>query len=196
MRHPIPALATCSRPSAPPRLSMFGRLGARPLATCRALAGWCALAAGLAMLPAAAPAFADTVTAEANVARSEGNWGGELAVGMPVLSSGGFSITPSVGGFFHHRGHDGYSKDDGDCYRDSDGSQVGGGHCDSSGFKVFAKAEGIYRLPTGLGFGVGARFMSGDLRPYGTVMAPLLPHLAIKGDLGDHYLAAGLQARF
>ncbi|MFC3213667.1 hypothetical protein [Novosphingobium panipatense] len=78
---------------------------------------------------AATPAAA-TITADANVARSEGSWGGELAVGMPVIEDGGFAITPGVGVFFHKRDHDGYFEDDSQCFRRSDGERVGDGHCD------------------------------------------------------------------
>ncbi len=81
---------------------------AAPLAIC---AGACALAI-------ASPAAAK-VTAEANVARSEGDWGGELAVGASVIEDGGFAITPAVGAFFHKRDHDGFYKDDSQCFRSS-----------------------------------------------------------------------------
>lgn len=151
----------------------------------------------LAALPAviaASPAAAQ-VTAEADVARAEGDWGGELSAGVPVIEDGGFSITPGAGVFFHHRDHPGYDKVDGQCFNQS-GDQVSDGKCDNSGTKIFGKVEATYRLPMSLALGVGARFISGDLRAYGTVSMPVLPHIDVKGNFGDHYLAAGLQARF
>lgn len=151
-----------------------------------ALAGLCTLAA--------TPAMASTVTAEANVARAEGDWGGELAVGVPVIQDGGFSITPGVGAFFHKRDHDGYYEDGSDCFRSFDDAQVSDGKCDNSGTRLFAKLEATYRLP--VSFGVGARFIGGDLRAYGTASMPLAPHFDVKANIGDHYLAAGVQARF
>lgn len=150
--------------------------------------------AALPVVVAASPAAAQVV-AEANVARAEGDWGGELALGVPVISDGGFSITPAAGAFFHHRDHPGYDEVGGQCLNQQ-GSPVSDGNCDNSGTKIFGKVEATYRLPTSLAFGIGARFISGDLRAYGTVAMPLLPRIDLKGNLGDHYLAAGIQARF
>ncbi|MGH6746695.1 hypothetical protein EDF58_106180 [Novosphingobium sp. PhB57] len=155
------------------------------------------LSAALAIgaVVAATPAAAQ-VTAEANVARSEGDWGGELALGVPVISDGGFSITPAAGVFFHHRDHPGYVNQDSQCFNKDSGNQVSDGKCDNSGTKIFGKVEAMYRLPMSLGFGVGARLIGDDLRAYGTVAMPILPRIDVKGNFGDHYLAAGLQARF
>ncbi|HUD30241.1 MAG TPA: hypothetical protein VMQ93_15335 [Novosphingobium sp.] len=151
---------------------------------------------GVVALAVAVPATAATVTAEANVARSEGDWGGELAVGVPVIQDGGFAITPAVGAFFHKRDHDGYYDDNSQCFRKSDDEQVSDGKCDDSGTKIFGKVEATYKLPMSLAFGVGARFIGDDLRAYGTVAMPLAPFIDVKGNIGDHYLAAGLQAKF
>ncbi|EIZ80954.1 hypothetical protein WSK_0346 [Novosphingobium sp. Rr 2-17] len=158
------------------------------LAALVGFAGLCAVAA--------TPAAASTVTAEANVARGEGDWGGELAVGVPLVQDGGFALTPGAGVFFHNRDHDGYDSEGSQCVRRSDGADVSDGKCDGSGTKLFARVEATYRLPTSLAFGVGARYISGDLRAYGTVAMPLAPHFDVKANLGDHYLSAGIQARF
>ncbi|WP_232491584.1 hypothetical protein [Novosphingobium kaempferiae] len=154
-----------------------------------------ALAATLGVI-AATPATAATVTAEANVARSEGSWGGELAVGVPIIQDGGFSITPAAGVFFHKRDHDGYYEDNSQCFRRSDDEQVGDGKCDDSGTKIFGKVEAMYKLPMSLAFGLGARFIGNDLRAYGTAAMPLAPFVDAKVNVGDHYLAAGFQAKF
>ncbi len=163
----------------------------RPAAFLSAIATLAATGAALVATPAAAG-----VTAEANVARSEGDWGGELAVGVPVISDGGFSITPAAGVFFHHRDHPGYFNDDSQCFSRDSGDRVSDGKCDNSGTRFFGKVEAMYRLPMALGFGVGARLIGDDLRAYGTVSMPILPRIDVKGNFGDHYLAAGLQARF
>jgi hypothetical protein len=152
-------------------------------------------AAGLSIFALATPALAANVVAEADVARAEGDWGGELAAGVPVIEDGGFSITPGVGAFFHKRDHDGFYKDSSDCFRSSNDEQVSDGKCDNSGTKVFAKVEATYRLPL-FAVGLGARFIGGDLRAYGTAAMPLMPFLDGKVNVGDHYLAAGVQARF
>ncbi len=145
---------------------------------------------------AAIPANAATVTAEANVARSEGNWGGELAVGVPVIQDGGFAITPAVGAFFHKRDYDGYYEDNSQCFRRSDDEQVGDGRCDNSGTKIFGKVEATYTLPMSFTFGLGARLIGNDLRAYGTAAMPLAPFLDGKVNVGDHYVAAGVRAKF
>ncbi|WP_260926671.1 hypothetical protein [Novosphingobium sp. 9] len=147
---------------------------------------------GLAVM--AAPASAQ-VTAEANVAKSEGQWGGELGVGMPIVNDGPIKVTPMVGVFVYDRDHPGYYKDDGACYANSDDSEVGGHHCDGSGTKLYARIEATYSLPMA-SVGLGARWMGDDLRPYGTVAVPIAPLFSVKGDLGDHYLAAGITAHF
>ena len=151
---------------------------------------------GVFALAGTSPAMAATVTAEANVARSEGDWGGELALGAPIIEDGGFSITPAVGAFFHKRDHDGYDHRDSQCIRESDGEQVSDGKCDNSGTKIFGKVEAMYKLPMSLSFGLGARFIGNDLRGYGTVAMPLAPFIDVKGNIGDHYVAAGVQAKF
>ena len=151
--------------------------------------------AAVSTVVATCPAAAHVV-AEGDVARAEGDWGGELALGVPVVADGGFSITPGVGAFFHHRDHPGYEEVNSQCVNQETGNQVSSGKCDDSGTKVFGKVEATYRLPASFAFGVGARFISGNLRAYGTVAMPLAPHIDLKGNLGDHYLAAGLQARF
>ncbi|WP_231636049.1 hypothetical protein [Novosphingobium sp. ST904] len=117
------------------------------------LAALAAVVAPAALFAAATPAAAK-VTAEANVARAEGDWGGELAIGVPVIQDGGFSITPGAGVFFHHRDHPGYFTDDSQCFNRSSGAQVSDGKCDNSGTRFFGKVEAMYRLPMSLGLGV------------------------------------------
>ena len=151
--------------------------------------------AALPLFAAAAPAAAQ-VTAGASVARAEGDWGGELSAGVPVIQDGGFKLTPGGGVFFHHRGHPGYENVDSQCFNLTSGDQVSDGKCDNSGTKVFGKVEATYSLPASLTFGAGVRFISGDLRAYGTVSMPVFPRFDVKANLGDHYLAAGIQAHF
>lgn len=154
-----------------------------------------AILLGACAMGVAAPAFAK-ITAEANAARSEGSWGGELAVGVPVIEDGGFSITPAAGVFFHKRDHDGFYENDSQCFRRADDARVKDSRCDDSGTKFFGKVEATYRLPMALSVGVGARLIGNDLRAYGTAAMPLAPFIDGKVNVGDHYLAAGVQARF
>jgi hypothetical protein len=47
-------------------------------------------------------------------------------------------------------------------------------------------------LPASLTVGVGVR-IENEARPYGTVSIPVLPKVAIKGNLGAHYGAIGIK---
>ncbi len=62
------------------------------------------LLAAAAMTVLAPSAFADGVVLEANGARAQDRWGGELGLGY-TLDAGGFSIRP-IGGVFVHAGFD------------------------------------------------------------------------------------------
>jgi len=89
-----------------------------------------------------------------------------------------------------------------------DGVEVGGGYALSfQGFsltpgagvlisngdsKLYGRVEAAYTLPASLTVGVGVR-IENETRPYGTVSIPLLPKVAIKGNLGAHYGAIGIK---
>ncbi len=154
-------------------------------------------AAAAFLLLSAAPAAAQ-VAVEANVAKSEGQWGGEIGAGYSVISIGGFRITPGGGVFIYDRDTTGYANDgDERCRNVETGDIVGDSRCDSSATKLYGRVEATYTLPVaGLTIGTGGRLFSGKLRPYGTVALPLMPLLNIKGNVGPKYVAAGLQARF
>ncbi|GAM04939.1 MULTISPECIES: hypothetical protein [Novosphingobium] len=145
-------------------------------------------------LLAASPAAAQ-VTAEANVAKWKGQWGGELGVGYPILRDGGFAVTPSVGAFIYDKDHPRYTSDDGVCYRRIDDVAVNDDHCDGTGLKAYGRVEASYSLPM-VTLGVGARYMGDSVRAYGTASMPVMPMLDAKVNVGDGYVAGGLQARF
>ncbi len=157
-----------------------------------ALALIASLAAGSTL--AAVPASAQ-VTAEANVAKWRGQWGGEIGVGYPILQDGGFKFTPAVGAFLYDKDHPRFTSDDGVCYRRADDVAVDDKHCDGTGLKAYARVEATYSLPM-VTLGVGARAMGDSVRAYGTAAMPVLPRVDAKLNVGDGYLAAGLQARF
>ena len=83
-----------------------------------------------------------------------------------ALSFQGFSLTPGAGLFIR----------DGDT-------------------KVYGRVEAAYTLPAALTIGLGVR-VEDEARVYGTVAIPVLPKVAIKGNLGDHYGAIGLKIGF
>ncbi len=157
-------------------------------------------AVAAAMVLAASPAAAQ-VALEANVARSEGQWGGELGAGYSVISIGGFRITPAVGVFLSDGDDDRYVLDNAatppECRRADSGKIVSDKRCDSDSTRLYGRVEATFTLPVaGVSAGTGARLMSGKLRPYGTLAMPLMPLLNVKANAGPKYLAAGLQARF
>lgn len=143
---------------------------------------------------AASPASAQVV-AEANVAKWKGQWGGEAGVGVPILRDGGFSVTPSIGAFIYDRDHPRYTEDDGVCYRRADDLAVNDDNCDGTGLKAYGRIEATYSLPV-VSVGVGARYMSGSFRAYGTAAMPVMPSVDAKLNVGDGYIAGGVQARF
>jgi opacity protein-like surface antigen len=145
---------------------------------------------------AASPAAAQ-VSLEANVAKSEGQWGGELGAGYSIISIEGFRVTPGVGVFIFDGQRDGFALDGADRCVGPTGERADKEYCDDAVTKIYGRAEATYTLPfAGLTAGFGGRLMSGEIRPYGTVALPLLPLLNVKGNVGHKYVAAGLNARF
>jgi len=61
---------------------------------------------------------------------------------------------------------------------------------------VFGQVEGGYSIPALARVGLGARFISGDVKAYGTVALPIAPAVHLKGDAGDGYYALGLTLGF
>jgi hypothetical protein len=117
-----------------------------------------------AALAGAAPASAQIVL-EANGARADGRWGGELGAGFG-FGAAGFRLTPMVGALVD-RG-------------------------DDDAVKPYGRVEATYAIPLVATVGAGVRVGS-DLRPYGTVAVPLLPAISLKGNAGPHYYALGLR---
>jgi len=151
-------------------------------------------------LAIAAPATAQ-VALEANVARSEGRWGGELGAGYTVLAIDNFRITPMVGVFFHDKNNDRYEIAEvaGNlrCRNIASGRPVDSDRCDSKGRKLYSRIEATLSLPVvGISAGAGARLTGGDFRPYFTASTPLLPMVDLKANAGSKYVAAGLSAKF
>jgi len=118
--------------------------------------------AALALTGLAVPAQAEGFGAEGNYARANGRWGAELGAGYE-LGLAGFSITPGAGVYLR-----------------------------DGGTAAYGRIEAAYQIPMSLRLGVGARISGDEPRVYGTVAMPLLPKVAIKGNVGDRYVAVGL----
>lgn len=123
-----------------------------------------ALIAGcaVALTGVAVPAQAEGLGAEANYARANGRWGAELGAGYS-FGMAGFSLTPGAGVYLR------------------DGGTV-----------AYGRLEAAYQLPASFRVGVGARISGDEPRIYGTIAMPILPTVAIKGNVGDRYVAVGL----
>ncbi len=158
------------------------------------------LGALLATAGLAAPAQAEGILIEANGARSEGVWGGELGLGYE-LGAGGFSIRP-IGGVLIYQGeNDRYFQDTFDngqtrCRDSSNGEFAEDRLCDNTALKAYGKLEATYTIAGSMEFGAGGRYDGGKVRPYGLVSFPIAPKFRIHGNVGEEFLALGLRASF
>ncbi len=111
------------------------------------------LFAAAAMTLLAPSAFADGVMLEANGARAQDRWGGELGLGY-ALDAGGFSIRP-IGGVFVHAGDDDrYERDtfrngQSRCRDTETGQFASDSKCTNLDVKWYAKLEATYTIPLG-----------------------------------------------
>ncbi|WP_380787140.1 hypothetical protein [Sphingomonas sp. R86521] len=141
----------------------------------------------------AAPAAAQ-IGVEANGARADGHWGGEIGVGYSV-GLAGFKITPSAGALVYSGSNDRYETQDNGgssrCRDLSNGQYADKARCDNTKVKAYGRVEATYSIPLFATVGAGVR-VGRDTRPYGIVALPLAPLLKLKGNAGPHYFAAGL----
>jgi opacity protein-like surface antigen len=140
------------------------------------------------------PASAQLVL-EANGARAEGEWGGELGAGYS-FGAAGFRLTPAAGVFLYQGDNDRYYEDNNGgnprCRDSRDGQYARDSKCDNTAVKPYGRVEATYSIPLTATVGAGLR-ISDDVRPYGTVAFPLAPTLSVKGNAGPHYFALGLR---
>lgn len=155
--------------------------------------------AALALAAACATPAAAQIGVEANGARADGRWGGELGVGYAITLLPGLKVTPAAGALI-------YAEDNGRYYfydnggsracRDSDtGRYADKDRCDNTRLRAYGRVEATYTIPLAMTLGVGAR-ISDDVVPYGTIAFPIAPRLQLKGNAGDGYYAAGLRLGF
>lgn len=145
-----------------------------------------------------APAGAQIVL-EANGARADDRWGGELGVGYDFSLLPGLKVTPAVGALIYAEDNGRYYfYDNGgsDACRDStNGRYADKDLCSNTRFRAYGRVEATYSVPLVATFGVGAR-ISDEVVPYGTVAFPVAPKIQLKGNVGDGYYAAGLRVAF
>ena len=119
-------------------------------------------ASSLIGLMIAVPAGAEGFGAEAGYGRANGRWGAEIGAGYS-LGLAGFSLTPGAGVYLR-----------------------------DGGTAAYGRIEAAYQIPMSLRIGAGVWISGKDPRPYATVAMPLLPGVALKGNAGPKYIAAGI----
>lgn len=158
------------------------------------------LLAAVIGISTAPTAHANGVMIEANGARAQSTWGGELGVGYN-FSVAGFTIRPIGGVLIHEGDNDRYYKDtmqNGQtrCRDSSNGQFAKDSECNNMAFKAYGKVEATYTFPRSIEVGGGARFSGEKVRAYGTLSMPIAPKLRLKANGGDRYYALGLRANF
>ena len=153
--------------------------------------------ASLALATLCASPAAAQVVVEANGARADHRWGGELGVGYAFTLLPGFKITPAVGAliyvedngryYFYDNGSNGQA-----CRDSSNGRYADKDLCSNTRARAYGRVEATYSIPMIATVGVGAR-VSDKVKPYGTVAFPIAPKLQLKGNAGDQYYAVGLR---
>lgn len=153
-----------------------------------------AVIGALTACTAAMPASAQLVL-EANGARADGEWGGELGAGYS-FGAAGFKLTPAAGVFVYQGANDRYYEDSNGgnerCRDSGSGQYAKNSECDNTALKPYGRVEATYSIPLAATIGAGVR-IGDDVRPYGTVALPLAPTLSVKGNAGPHYFALGLR---
>ncbi|RYD25977.1 MAG: hypothetical protein EOP89_08020 [Lysobacteraceae bacterium] len=117
---------------------------------------------------------------EANGARAEGEWGGELGAGYS-FGAAGFRLTPAAGVFLYQGDNDRYYEDNNGgnprCRDSRDGQYARDSKCDNTAVKPYGRVEATYSIPRTATVGAGVR-ISDDVRPYGTVAVSGIEYVA------------------
>lgn len=119
-------------------------------------------AVAVAMTGLIAPAHAEGLGAELNYGRADGHWGAEIGAGY-ALGIGPFSLTPGAGAYIR-----------------------------DGGTRLYGRVEASYSIPASATIGMGLRVSEARTSPYATVSFPLLPKVALKGNVWTKYYTVGL----
>lgn len=151
-----------------------------------------------AMMTVSAPASAQ-IGLEANGARADGRWGGEIGIGYSIPIVAGLKVVPAGGVLVYAEDNGRYYRDDNGgnerCRDGNTGRYADSGLCDNTAVRAYGRVEALYSLPLVATFGAGVRF-GDEVKPYGTVALPITPRLQLKGNVGDEYYAIGLRLGF
>lgn len=121
-----------------------------------------AIAFALSTAAFSTTAQAQGIGVEAGYGRADGHWGAELGAGY-AFDLAGFSLKPGAGVYLR-----------------------------DGGTRVYGRVEAAYTLPASATIGLGVRVSNANVRPYATLAMPLLPKVAVKGNVGPKYYAVGL----
>lgn len=154
---------------------------------------------GALLTAATADPAAAQLGAEANGARADGRWGGELGLGYAFRLAPGFKITPTAGVLVYKGDNDRYYEDSNGgsprCRDSTNGQYAASEDCDNTAVRAYGRVEATYSIPLSVTFGAGVR-VGDDVRPYGTLAVPIGSGFEVKGNAGPHYFAAGLRVGF
>ena len=156
-------------------------------------------AAAVAALTMGTSAASAQVVVEANGARTEGRWGGEIGIGYRI-AVGGFAITPAAGAFLLEGDNDRYYRDQfsngqSRCRDGTNGEFADDANCVNIAARAYGRVEASYTIAGAIEIGAGVR-ISDEVRPYGMVAVPLGANFALRGMAGQEYVALGVRARF
>jgi hypothetical protein len=158
-----------------------------------------AVTAACVALSATPAVAAGGLVLEANGARAQERWGGELGVGYG-FGAGGFKLRPMIGAFLYRGDNDRYYTDtfsngQSRCRDRTNGQFADDANCENIDAEPYGRVEAVYAIPLVAEVGAGVRISEEKARPYGTV-AFSASKLRIKANLGPKYVAAGLQLGF
>jgi hypothetical protein len=156
------------------------------------------LAGAVAGLPTSAQA--QGIGAELTAGKAEGVWGAELGLGY-AFELGPIAVRPVAGAFVYKGDDTRYYMDQmsngqSRCRDTSNGQFAKRALCNDAAAMFYGKVEATVTLSGVAEVGAGARYMDGEVRPYGLVAIPLGPKLKLIGSGGDRYFSAGLRLGF
>lgn len=135
----------------------------------------------LGLFASPAHALANGLGGELTGGKADGQWGGELGLGYDI-GMGPIIIRPIAGAFL--------SRDRSDC------GNGAGDACHSTAASFYGKVEAAVAIPAFAQVGVGARYAREKVRPYALIALPIAPKLKVAGQVGDHYVSAGVRFGF
>jgi hypothetical protein len=150
----------------------------------------------VALTAGASAASANSVQVNAAAAHSYARWGAEISAGYRFQFAI-FDVTPLAGSFLSARNGYGERLDTSGfphCFA-TGGGIVSDHYCRSKA-QGFGAIEAGVSIPLAARIAVGSRYIGHEIRPYGSVAVPLFPHIGVKVNGGQHYVAAGLNLSF